>query len=58
MRNTVGDVPLEWYAAEEHVGYDLDGSKLVRTGVDGERGTEVAGERGAGWLVRGARSGW
>lgn len=29
-RNTVGSVPLEWYKAEEHVGYDLDGNKLVR----------------------------
>eukprot|EP00887_Chlorella_sp_A99_P000863 scaffold5.g863.t1 len=31
-RNTVGDVPLEWYSAEEHVGYDLDGNKLARRG--------------------------
>ncbi|XP_066306279.1 ribosome biogenesis protein BOP1 homolog isoform X2 [Miscanthus floridulus] len=27
-RNTVGDVPLEWYKDEEHIGYDIDGRKI------------------------------
>ncbi|GMH44701.1 hypothetical protein BSKO_12653 [Bryopsis sp. KO-2023] len=27
-RNTVGDVPLEWYKHEDHIGYDLTGKKL------------------------------
>ena len=27
-RNTVGDVPLEWYKDEEHVGYDIEGRKI------------------------------
>lgn len=31
-RNTVGNVPLEWYDAEEHIGYDKDGNKLVKKG--------------------------
>uniref|UniRef100_A0A1D2A9E9 Ribosome biogenesis protein BOP1 homolog n=1 Tax=Auxenochlorella protothecoides TaxID=3075 RepID=A0A1D2A9E9_AUXPR len=31
-RNTVGNVPLEWYDAEEHIGYDKDGMKLVKKG--------------------------
>jgi len=30
QRNTAGDVPLEWYRAETHVGYDVDGKRLDR----------------------------
>ena len=30
QRNTAGDVPLEWYRAEDHVGYDVDGRRLGR----------------------------
>ena len=26
----MGEVPLEWYRAEEHVGYDVDGRPLAR----------------------------
>lgn len=26
----VGEVPLEWYKAEEHIGYDVDGRPLAR----------------------------
>lgn len=29
-RNTVGDVPLEWYKEEEHIGYDLAGKKIKK----------------------------
>ncbi|XP_047334109.1 ribosome biogenesis protein BOP1 homolog [Impatiens glandulifera] len=29
-RNTVGDVPLEWYGEEEHIGYDLSGKKIKK----------------------------
>jgi ribosome biogenesis protein ERB1 len=29
-RNTVGDVPLEWYKDEEHIGYDTAGKKLKK----------------------------
>lgn len=29
-RNTVGDVPLEWYRDEEHIGYDLSGKKIKK----------------------------
>ena len=28
--NTVGNVPLEWYDDMDHVGYDLDGQKIMR----------------------------
>ena len=30
MVNTVGDVPMEWYEHEEHIGYDRDGKKIMR----------------------------
>jgi len=37
-KNTIGEVPLEWYNNLEHVGYDVDGKKIARrygkTGVD------------------------
>ncbi|CAK7357107.1 unnamed protein product [Dovyalis caffra] len=29
-RNTVGDVPLEWYKDEKHIGYDFAGKKIKR----------------------------
>ncbi|KAG8367480.1 hypothetical protein BUALT_Bualt16G0076400 [Buddleja alternifolia] len=29
-RNTIGDVPLEWYKDEEHIGYDLAGKKIKK----------------------------
>lgn len=29
-RNTVGDVPLEWYKDEPHIGYDLAGKKIKK----------------------------
>ena len=28
--NTIGNVPLEWYDDFDHVGYDLDGQKIMR----------------------------
>ncbi|PRW59011.1 ribosome biogenesis BOP1-like protein [Chlorella sorokiniana] len=31
-RNTVGQVPLEWYQDEEHIGYDVEGHKLEKRG--------------------------
>ncbi|XP_031272587.1 ribosome biogenesis protein BOP1 homolog [Pistacia vera] len=29
LRNTVGDVPLEWYKDEKHIGYDISGQKIT-----------------------------
>ncbi|XP_041981101.1 ribosome biogenesis protein BOP1 homolog [Aricia agestis] len=29
-RNTVGDVPMWWYNEYQHVGYDLDGRKIIK----------------------------
>jgi len=28
--NRIGDVPLEWYEDEDHVGYDVDGNKIAK----------------------------
>jgi ribosome biogenesis protein ERB1 len=28
--NTIGNVPLEWYDDFEHIGYDLEGNKIVK----------------------------
>jgi ribosome biogenesis protein ERB1 len=41
-RNTVGDVPLKWYRAEEHIGYDADGKKIAKKGgADGRGGRDA-----------------
>ncbi|CAN1175029.1 Ribosome biogenesis protein BOP1 homolog [Linum perenne] len=29
-RNTIGDVPLEWYKDEPHIGYDIKGKKITK----------------------------
>ncbi|GAB2295775.1 Ribosome bioproteinsis protein 1 [Dionaea muscipula] len=29
-RNTIGDVPLEWYEDEEHIGHDISGKKIKK----------------------------
>ncbi|SYZ63593.1 BOP1NT_(NUC169)_domain/WD_domain (plasmid) [Leishmania braziliensis MHOM/BR/75/M2904] len=28
--NRVGDIPLEWYKDEKHIGYDIEGKKLMK----------------------------
>uniref|UniRef100_A0A8C8RJF0 Ribosome biogenesis protein BOP1 n=1 Tax=Pelusios castaneus TaxID=367368 RepID=A0A8C8RJF0_9SAUR len=30
IRNTVGNIPMEWYQDYPHVGYDLDGKKIFK----------------------------
>lgn len=30
MRNTIGNIPLKWYADLDHIGYDLDGEKIPK----------------------------
>ncbi len=36
QKNTVGNVPLEWYADQAHIGYDLSGRRIARrAGRDG-----------------------
>ncbi|XP_022740823.1 ribosome biogenesis protein BOP1 homolog [Durio zibethinus] len=29
-RNTIGEVPLEWYKDEKHIGYDIAGKKITK----------------------------
>eukprot|EP00899_Mesostigma_viride_P002463 jgi/Mesvir1/12217/Mv00445-RA.1 len=29
-RNTIGNVPLSWYKDEKHIGYDIDGKKILK----------------------------
>lgn len=31
-RNTVGAVPLEWYEHEDHIGYDIEGRAIAKSG--------------------------
>lgn len=30
MRNPVGNIPMEWYKDEKHIGYDREGKKLMK----------------------------
>ncbi|XP_068035514.1 ribosome biogenesis protein bop1-like [Anomalospiza imberbis] len=30
IRNTVGNIPMEWYQDFPHIGYDLDGKKIYK----------------------------
>mmetsp|Transcript_6843 Transcript_6843/g.18604 ORF Transcript_6843/g.18604 Transcript_6843/m.18604 type:complete len:486 (+) Transcript_6843:232-1689(+) len=30
MENTIGDAPSEWYREEEHIGYDVDGRRILK----------------------------
>ncbi|XP_053302895.1 ribosome biogenesis protein bop1 [Pleuronectes platessa] len=30
IRNTVGNIPMEWYKDFPHIGYDLDGKKILK----------------------------
>jgi len=37
LRNTIGNVPLEWYDEYEHIGYNLEGEKIEKkSGKKGE----------------------
>ena len=33
-RNTIGRVPLHWYDGYDHIGYDLEGTKIMKSGGD------------------------
>jgi len=37
IRNTIGNIPVNWYDEYEHIGYDLDGSKIRKP----KRGDEL-----------------
>ena len=42
MRNTVGNVPLEWYKDQKHVGYTLDGKKILKSASNMDEVSETA----------------
>lgn len=37
IRNTVGNIPMNWYDDYPHVGYDWDGKKIIKP----ERGDQL-----------------
>jgi len=51
-RNTAGDVPLDWYRQEGHVGYDMDGGRLDRRGPSGDKLDAVLARADSGKAVR------
>jgi len=30
IRNTVGNIPMEWYRQYKHIGYDVEGRRLIK----------------------------
>lgn len=54
-RNTVGDIPLNWYRAEDHIGYDADGNKIAKSNKGGRDALDALVARAddpAGTLLR------
>ena len=41
-RNTIGDVPLNWYEDEPHVGYDIKGKKIKKKDKQDKLGSFLA----------------
>lgn len=35
-RNTIGNVPLRWYEDYDHIGYDVDGKKIMKSNTGGD----------------------
>lgn len=44
-RNTVGNIPMNWYDDYPHIGYDLDGTKIMKPA----KGDEVNCIMGIQW---------
>lgn len=40
-RNTIGNVPLKWYEDYTHIGYDLDGKKILKPAGSGNANNEL-----------------
>ncbi|KMZ67822.1 putative Ribosome biogenesis protein bop1 [Zostera marina] len=47
-RNTIGDVPLEWYEGEEHIGYDKTGKKIKKQAKKDKLDSFLAGADNSG----------
>lgn len=36
LRNTIGNIPVEWYNEYPHIGYDLRGEKILKPATGDE----------------------
>lgn len=36
LRNTIGNIPVEWYNEYPHIGYDLHGEKILKPATGDE----------------------
>ncbi|GMT28412.1 hypothetical protein PFISCL1PPCAC_19709, partial [Pristionchus fissidentatus] len=36
LRNTIGNIPVQWYDDHDHIGYNLDGAKIDKPAAKGE----------------------
>lgn len=37
IRNTIGNIPLEWYDELSHIGYDIEGNRIAKSlSADGD----------------------
>lgn len=34
--NTIGNVPLRWYDDYDHIGYDVSGKRIMKSGMGGD----------------------
>ena len=41
-RNTIGNIPVEWYNEYPHIGYNLDGKRILKPATADEVGNESA----------------
>ena len=41
-RNTIGNIPVEWYNEYPHIGYNLDGERILKAATADEVGTNNA----------------
>ena len=51
-RNTAGAVPVEWYRAEPHVGYNVDGARLEKNKNRGDKLDALIARGGGGAALR------
>ena len=40
-RNTIGNIPIEWYKEKGHIGYDLEGKKIMKEGEQSDELDEL-----------------
>lgn len=42
IRNTVGNIPLEWYDDFSHLGYDIEGKRIIKSSSAGDEVRHVS----------------